>query len=153
MRRFVLAVVVIALALPGAATAANPPTTTTQHFQFSSVSGTPNPCTGANYIATYSADGVVHITTFADGSFRYILEETQTISFDPTEPGQPSYTGRAVATNQLNLTAGADEAIMTTTILLRGTDGSLIVDRVMRRLTITPTGFRITFDKQVLACP
>jgi hypothetical protein len=151
MRRFLLAAVVAALTLPAAATAENP-TTTTEQFEFSSVSGTPNPCTGANYIASYTAEGVVHITTFADGTFRYILEERQTISFNPTDPNQPTYTGTDVGINQLNLTAGADEAIMVDTILLRGSDGSLIVDHLIRRLTITATGLRITLEKQALVC-
>ena len=144
------AVIAASLILPAFAAAAATPTT--EHFEVSSVSGTINPCTGTEYTVTFSAQGVFHTTTLADGSRVLVLAERQTQSWVPLDPSEPSYTGTLTATDQLILGPGVTEGNRSDTTLLKGSDGSLIVERLVMHITLSAGGVQTGFDHPLLIC-
>jgi hypothetical protein len=54
-----------------------------------------NPCTGVTGTTTDTFKGVTHVTELPDGSFHETTTVTDSFTFVPDDPSQPTYTGKS----------------------------------------------------------
>jgi hypothetical protein len=155
-RRFwawsVLLGLLLALNSPTAASARAE--TTTTHFSDTASSPDANPCNGAPGTSTDTVRGVTHLTELADGSFHQTTTVTDTFSFVPNDPSQPSYTGKSTFRTGANLSSQNN---FTSTITLNahaeGSDGSRVTFHVVGHVTLHPDGtITVEFEKMRLSC-
>jgi hypothetical protein len=137
-----------ALLAPAAADA-----TQTQTFHFSGGGTEPgllNPCTGGTNTLSYAYQGVLHIIELDSGLFHSNESTTSTWTLLPDDPTQPSYTGQRVdsyAQTFRNFNGGWTFTD-TLTIILHGSDGSLLKWHGLRHVAATPDG-TVTSDIDV----
>jgi hypothetical protein len=111
-----------------------------------------NPCTGVPGTLTETFNGVVHVTTFADGPYEVTFIETGTISFVPDDSTQPSYSGKLNQSGNQHLTQQTAVGTVTLHFRVLGTDGSIVTQHEVQHLTVTPTGVSVSFDRPQLTC-
>ena len=129
-------------------------TTTTNHFSFSFSHPDVNPCTGAPGTLTENLKGVTHVTELPNGKVRDATTVTETFTFVPNDPSQPTYTGKATFRNGENFNTKTFTATFGGHINARGSDGSSITEHVVGHITVHPRGtVRVEFFKDRLSCP
>jgi hypothetical protein len=114
-----------------------------------------NPCTGAPGTFDVTFSGVSHTSTNADGMLHHVATVHGTETFDPTDPGLASYTGRFTARDGQN--GGPGQTITATATFhdtLTGSDGSKIQDRGVFHITTNADGsVSSSLDRFTLTCP
>jgi hypothetical protein len=146
-----LLALVVALLTPVAAFAQA--TTTTNHFSFSFSHPDINPCTGAPGTLTENLKGVIHITELASGKVHEAATVTETFTFVPDDPSQPTFTGKATFRNGANFNTKTFTATFTGHIMARGSDGSRIAAHSVAHITVHLRGtVSAEFFKDRLSC-
>jgi hypothetical protein len=147
-----LLALLVALLIPVAAFAQA--TTTTIHFNDTQSSADVNPCTGAPGTLTETLKGVTHTTELANGSFHETTTVTESVTFVPDDPSQPTYTGKATFWDGENFNTKTFTATFTGHINVRGSDGSRITEHFVAHVTINPDGtVTVQFETDRLSCP
>jgi hypothetical protein len=144
--------VLLALSVPTVAFASS--SVETFHFAGSLTEAAENPCTGTEGTASVTFKGVSHANVTPTGSVHHTATVTGAIAFTPSDPNEPTYTGRFTAWDAQN---GALGATITSTATfhhtLFGSDGSRIRTRGVFHVTQLPDGTVIAaVDKFVLVC-
>lgn len=85
-----------------------------------------NPCTGDPGTLTQTYNGVIHYTTDPNGGIHGTITFAGTFTFEPDEPGLPSYSGRFAFWAGFNTTANNDGFWETLSVNGIGTDGSVL---------------------------
>jgi hypothetical protein len=79
---------------------------------------------------------------------------TETFTFVPDDPSQPTYTGKATFRNGANFNTKTFTATFTGHINARGSDGSRITEHFVAHITVHLRGtVRVEFFKDRLSCP
>jgi hypothetical protein len=142
----------VALLTPVAASAQA--TTTTMHFSDTVSSADVNPCTGAPGTVTETLRGVAHSTELANGTFHETFTVTESFTFVPDDPSQPTYTGHATFWDGENSNTRTFTATFTGHVNVRGSDGSRITDHFVAHVTINANGTAtVEFETERLSCP
>ena len=146
-----LLALLVALLTPAAAFAQA--TTTTNHFRFSFSHPDVNPCTGAPGTLTENLKGVTHITERPNGTVHDATTVTETFTFVPDDPSQPTFTGKATFRSGANFNTKTFTATFTGHIIAKGSDGSRIAAHFVAHITVHLTGtVRVEFFKDRLSC-
>jgi len=149
MKRLLLVVFVLlsaALLAPAATAAAE---TQTILFSGTDSRAEQNLCTGAPGTLTIVFSGVTHTTDLGDGTLHMTGTTTGTVTFEPDDPSQPSYTGHL--TEQSG--QGTDTITIADNIVLHGSDGSLGKLHILFHLTVNANGTVTTsIDTNRLTC-
>jgi hypothetical protein len=95
------------------------------------------------------------LTELPDGSFHATITETDTFTFVPDDPSQPTYTGKSTFWNGENLSSRNH---FTTTVtghfVVKGCDGSRLSGHFVAHITLHPDGtVTVEFEKERLSCP
>lgn len=151
--RVALAIASLAtLALAPGALAAGAETLTVVQRQLDINPGETNPCTGASGTILDDEQDVFHITSLANGTLRLTGHSTVVVTFLPDDPNGVRYDGHETFAFSENGTSGAFATTMTTTVRVRGTDGSFLTFREVAHVTITASGTTTAFDRPTLLC-
>jgi len=129
--------------------------TTTTHFSETVTFPDFNPCTGATGTSTDTMKGVTHVTALPDGSFHEHTALTDTFTFVPDDPSQPTYTGKSTFWAGDNLNPQNNfNTTFTSIFVVKGTDGSKISGTEVGHVTQQPDGtVTVEFDRPRLRCP
>jgi hypothetical protein len=128
--------------------------TTTTHFSDTVSSPDANPCTGAPGTLTETFKGVTHVTELPNGTAHETTTVTETVTFVPDDPSQPTYTGKATFWDGENFNAKTVTFTFTGHINVRGSDGSRITDHFLAHVTVGPDGtVTVEFGTERLSCP
>ena len=129
--------------------------TTTTHFSRTVTFPDVDPCTGATGTSTDTAKGVTHVTALPDGSFHEHTALTDTFTFVPDDPSQPTYTGKGMFREGANLNGQNNfNATVTINVHANGSDGSRITLHVVAHVTLHADGtVTVEFEKGRLSCP
>jgi hypothetical protein len=112
-----------------------------------------NPCTGATGTIVDDEQDVFHVTTLADGTLRLSGHSTVAVTFVPDDPTGVLYAGHETfAFNEIG-TPHLFTTTMTTSVRVRGTDGTFLTSREVSHLTVTNSGVAAEFDRPTLECP
>ena len=129
-------------------------TTTTIHFSGTQRSADVNPCTGAPGTLTETAKGVTHTTELPNGSFHETTTVTESVTFVPDDPSQPTYTGHATFWDGENSNTKTFTATFTSHINVKGSDGSRITEHSVAHVTVHSDGtVTVEFETDRLSCP
>jgi hypothetical protein len=129
-----------ALLAPAAALATE---TETRHFSGSGSEELLNPCSGATGTLTFEFAGVVHQTTLDSGIDHSGSTSTGTWTFVPDDPSQPSYTGTSTSffqQNFINVITQGHTLTDSFSVVLHGSDRSLIKLRTLFHITANADG-------------
>jgi hypothetical protein len=147
-----LLALLIALLTPVAAFAQAAPTTI--HFSDTVSHPDVNPCTGAPGTLTETLKGVTHTTELANGSFHETTTVTESVTFVPDDPSQPTYTGKATFWDGENSNTKTFTATFTGHINVSGSDGSRITEHFVAHVTVHSDGtVTVEFETDRLSCP
>jgi hypothetical protein len=129
--------------------------TATTHFSNTLTFEDVNPCTGATGTTTQTFKGVTHLTELPDGSFHATITETDTFTFVPDDPSQPTYTGKSTFWSGENLSSrNSFTATVTGRFMVKGSDGSRLTDHFVAHVTLHPDGtVTVEFEKERMTCP
>jgi hypothetical protein len=129
--------------------------TTTTHFSDTASSPDVNPCTGVPGTITDKVKGVTHVTALPDGSFHETTTVTDSFTFVPHDPSQPTYTGKNTFWAGANLNSQNNFiATVTFSFHAKGSDGSRITGHTVAHVTLHPDGtVTVEFEKERLSCP
>ena len=129
--------------------------TATTHFSDTLTFEDVNPCTGATGTTTQTFKGVTHLTELPDGSFHATITETDTFTFVPDDPSQPTYTGKSTFWSGENLSSrNSFTATVTGRFMVKGSDGSRLTGHFMAHVTLHPDGtVTVEFEKERMTCP
>jgi hypothetical protein len=129
--------------------------TTTTHFSETVTFPDFNPCTGATGTSTDTMKGVTHVTALPDGSFHEHTALTDTFTFVPDDPSQPTYTGKGTFREGANLNSQNNfTATVTINVHAKGSDGSRLTLHVVAHVTLHADGtVTVEFEKERLTCP
>jgi hypothetical protein len=127
----------------------------TTHFAGTLHEAAENPCTGAPGSFDVTFVGVAHTTTNTDGTIHHVATVHGTETFTPTDPAQPSYSGRFTARDGQN---GAVGQTITSTAtfhdILTGADGSTIRSHGVFHITSLADGtVASSIDRFTPTCP
>ena len=129
-------------------------TTTTIHFSGTQSSADVNPCTGAPGTLTETAKGVTHTTELSNGSFHETTTVTESVTFVPDDPSQPTYTGHATFWDGENSNTKTFTVTFTGHINVKGSDGSRITEHFVAHVTVHSDGtVTVEFETDRLSCP
>jgi hypothetical protein len=98
---------------------------------------------------------VIHTTALPDGSSHFTITVTETFTFVPDDPSQPTYTGKSTfwAGDNLNRQNNFNSTV-TSSFHVKGTDGSRIAGSFVAHVTLQPDGtVTVEFEKERLRCP
>ena len=129
--------------------------TTTTHFSDTESFDDVNPCTGVPGTFSGTFKGVIHTTALPDGSSHFTITVTETFTFVPDDPSQPTYTGKSTfwAGDNLNRQNNFNTTV-TSSFHVKGTDGSRIAGSFVAHVTLQPDGTAtVEFEKERLRCP
>jgi hypothetical protein len=114
-----------------------------------------NPCTGVTGMTTDTFKGVTHVTELPDGSFHETTTVTDSFTFVPDDPSQPTYTGKSTFWDGENLNSQNNfTATFTTHFTVKGSDGFRITGHVVAHITLHADGtVTVEFDTERLSCP
>lgn len=91
------------------------------------------------------------MTTHPDGTIEEGGHDTADVTFNPDDPGQPSYGNETFASHDGG--SGASTTVTTTFhVRMNGTDGSWLDVRENEHVTIGPDGPTVSFDRPRLSC-
>jgi hypothetical protein len=128
--------------------------TTTTHFSETVSFPDVNPCTGVTGTSTDTMKGVTHVTELPDGSFHETTTVTDTFTFVPDDPSQPTYTGKGTFWEGENLSQNNFTATITLNVHAKGSDGSRLTLHVVAHVTLHADGtVTVEFEKERLSCP
>jgi len=97
---------------------------------------------------------MTHFTELPNGTEHETTTVTETFTFAPDDPSQPTYTGKATFWDGGNFNAKTLTATFTGHITVRGSDGSRITDHFVAHLTVMPGGtVTVEFGRERLRCP
>ncbi len=121
-------------------TAAFATDTETVHFRMTDVQPDTNPCSGASGTLTVDLRGVSHITTLDNGTYHETSTATGTFRFVPNDASQPTYSGHATFWDGENQNLKSFTATFTGSIILHGSDGSLLKLQLLSQVTVNANG-------------
>jgi hypothetical protein len=129
--------------------------TTTIHFSDTESFDDVNPCTGVPGTFSGTFKGVIHTTALPDGSSHFTITVTETFTFVPDDPSQPTYTGKSTFWAGDNLNPQNNfNTTFTSIFVVKGTDGSKISGTEVGHVTQQPDGtVTVEFDRPRLRCP
>ena len=128
--------------------------TTTTHFSDTASSPDVNPCTGVPGIITDTVKGVTHVTALPDGRFHETTTVTDSFTFVPNDPSQPTYTGKSTFWFGANLNSQNLTSTVTFNVTAKGSDGSRITLHGVAHVTLHADGtVTVEFEKERLTCP
>jgi hypothetical protein len=137
-----------------APTAALATETQTIHFTATLVVSRPNPCTGAGATVTLTGKGVMHLTTLDNGTVHATMMDVGTITVVPDDPSQPTYSGHFTETSAENHTSKSFTTSFHRTVVLRGSDGSLLKEHVLVHLTVNANAtVTSSIETETHTCP
>jgi hypothetical protein len=142
----------ISLALAPTAVAGGAETITVVQRQVDSNPGETNPCTGATGTIVDDEQDVFHITSIPDGTLRLTGHSTVAVTFVPDDPNGVRYDGHETFAFSEQGTGGAFTTNLTTSVRVKGTDGSFLTFREIAHLTVTAAGTSTAFDRPTLLC-
>jgi hypothetical protein len=160
MRRLITGVAalgaVLLMAIPAQASGAGA-VSVTQTFHNATVSmSSPNPCTGAAGTITLTYNGVNHVTFLTSGvgagTGWGTFTATGDFAFTPTDPSQPSFTGKFTAWDGFSFNLNNFAATSILVVHGTGSDGSSLTfhdvmhTTVLNPLSNSPT-IVVNFDK------
>jgi len=93
------------------------------------------------------------VTTLADGTLRLSGHSKVAVTFVPDDPTGVSYTGHETFAVSENGTPHSFTTTMTTSVRVRGSDGTFLTSREVAHLTVTWSGVAAEFDRPTLECP
>jgi hypothetical protein len=134
------------------ASAAGADTITVVQRQVDVNPGEANPCTGAAGTIVDDEQDVFHITTLADGTLRLSGHSAVAVVFLPDDPTGIRYEGHETFAFSENGTRSAFTTTMTTSVRVRGTDGTSLTLREVAHLTVTQRGVVTSFDRPSFLC-
>lgn len=119
-----------------------------------------NPCTSVPGTSTTTATDVFHLTARPDGTVSVAGTRTGTITFTPSDPSQPIYTGHFsqsyAASGDISPTTGAvvvGEETSAYTVRASALDGSVIAYQEVSHETVNPDGtLTVSFDRPSAHC-
>jgi hypothetical protein len=143
----------VALLIPMAAFAQAQ--TTRTHFSETITFPDFNPCTGVTGTSTETQKGVTHVTALPDGSFHETTTVTDSFTFVPDDPSQPTYTGKGMFWAGANLNSHNNfTSTITLNVHAKGSDGSRLTFHVVGHVTVHADGtVTVEFEKARLSCP
>jgi len=112
-----------------------------------------NPCTGDLLNISTTSNIVEHVTYFPDGDevWATFTEEDKVVATDPVTG--VVYTGHATFWGNFNVNERNSNSTFTGTIILRGSDGSVVKLHEVMHFTYTGNGqLSVSFDKPRLTC-
>jgi hypothetical protein len=128
--------------------------TTTTHFSDTVSSPDVNPCTGVTGTITDTVKGVTHVTELPDGSFHETMTVTDSFTFVPDDPSQPTYLGKSTFWFGANLSQNNLTSTVTFNVHAKGSDGSRITLHGVAHVTLHSDGtVSVEFEKERLSCP
>lgn|SRR5262245_57910827 len=142
----------MSLAMAPSALAGGAETITVVQRQVDSNPGEANPCTGATGTIVDDEQDVFHITSVPDGTLRLTGHSTVAVTFVPDDPNGVRYDGHETFAFSEQDTGGAFTTTMTTSVRVKGTDGSFLTFREIAHLTVTSAGTTAAFDRPTLLC-
>jgi hypothetical protein len=149
-RQFAVLLALVAVLLVGSAALAAGATTATDVELHETFGPQPdfNPCTGDPGASTLTVNLVSHNTILPDGRFVAVFSQKGSYLFQPTDSSLPSYTGRFAVHETQRLTGdGATDISVNITINARGSDGSILREHVVSRVSFTAAGMTVGLDK------
>ena len=112
-----------------------------------------NPCTGAPGTVTgIATNGVLHMTTLANGTAHVTSTVEGTITFVPDNSADPSFSGHFASWFGDNVNAKNGASTSTFNAVLSGTDGSRVGVHDVFHLSTSAGGVTIMFDKPHFTC-
>jgi len=114
--------------------------------------GETNPCTGAIGTIVDDEQDVFHITSLADGTLRLTGHSAVSVAFLPDNPDGVRYEGHETFAFSENGAGGAFTTTTTTSVRVKGTDGSFLTFREVAHETVTDAGVAVVFDRPTLLC-
>ncbi len=114
--------------------------------------GETNPCTGASGTIVDDEQDVFHITSLSNGTLQLTGHSTVAVMFVPDDPNGVRYDGHETFAFSENGTEEAFTTTLTTTVRVKGTDGSFLTFREVAHVTVTAPGVTSTFDRPTLLC-
>ena len=137
-----------------APTAALATETETIHFTANLVVSRPNPCTGAGATVTLTGKSVMHLTTLDNGTVHVTLMDVGTITVVQDDPTLPTYSGHFTETSAENHNSKSFTTSFHRTVVLRGSDGSLLKEHVLVHLTVNANGtVTSSIETETHTCP
>jgi hypothetical protein len=97
-------------------------------------------------------NGVLHITTLADGTSHETFTAQGTITFVPDNPADASASGHFAIWDGENINAQNEAATSTFNAVLSGSDGSRVGVHEVFNISTSASGGTITFDKPHITC-
>jgi hypothetical protein len=114
--------------------------------------GEVNTCTGATGTIVNDEQDVFHITSLANGTLSLSGHSTAAVTFVPDDPNGVRYEGHETFAFSENGTGRAFTTTITTTVRVRGTDGSFVTIREVAHLTVTASVVVVAFDRPTFLC-
>jgi hypothetical protein len=152
---FVVAATVPLLSAASAGAADAGAVSVTEHFNNEVLFSDPsvNPCTGAPGTVTGTAkNGVMHITTLANGTSHGTFTAQGTITFVPDNPADASASGHFAVWDGFNVNQQNQAGTSTFNAVLSGSDGSRVGVHEVFHISTSASGANIEFDKPHMTC-
>jgi hypothetical protein len=128
--------------------------TTTTHFAVTQSAADVNPCTGAPGTVIQTIKGVTHLTELPNGDHHATTTMTETFTFVPDDPSQPTYTGKSTFRSGDNFNRKTFNLTFTAHSIAVGSDGSRITLHFVGHVTINANGtVTVEFERDRLSCP
>jgi hypothetical protein len=113
----------------------------------------PNPCFGGTDTLIRTFNGFLQLTTRPGGTTHMNgrLEATD-VRFIPDDPARGIYTGRELVTGSFNTNSNTSATTFIVRVWLVGPDGASAHGHILERLTVSPGGTTVEFEKPVISC-
>jgi hypothetical protein len=113
-----------------------------------------NPCTGAPGTLTHTIKGMTHLTELPNGDHHATTTTTETFTFVPNDPSQPTYTGKSTFRSDDNFNRKTFNLTFTAHSIAVGSDGSRIALHFVGHVTINANGtVTVEFERDRLSGP
>lgn len=110
-----------------------------------------NPCSGATGSLTITYNGVAHDTVLTSGvgagTGWFTFTATGSFAFTPSDPSQPTFTGKFTAWDGENMNLNNFAATAILVIHGTGSDGSSLSFHDVAHFSVSASGVVISFDK------
>ena len=126
--------------------------TFTQNFHDATTSfPNTNPCTGVPGILTITYNGVAHGTVLTSGvgagTGWFTFTATGSFIFTPTDPSQPTFTGKFTVWDGQSININNFAATSILVVHGTGSDGSSLTFHSVMHFSVSASGVVISFDK------
>jgi len=113
----------------------------------------PNPCTGASIVSVNASGNVVSHVTFFPASDEVWATFTETGKITVLDSNKVTYTGHLTVWGNFNMNEQNSNNTFTLTIMLSGSDGSIITAHEVQHFALNANGVvTVNFDRMTLTC-